>query len=210
MVGLLIVSIGSGQIISRTGRYRPFPIIGTGLVTIGLFMLSLMGIGTSSALAALYMLVLGMGLGSVMQTLVLVVQNAVPYSELGVATSGATFFRSIGGSFGTAIFGAIFSNVLVGNLVRHGITGKVSGLSSSSITPAILDKLPVAVHRGLEAAYSQSIETVFVIAAPIAFIAFVAAWLIPQLELRRAVGTSQPEAAELVGAEAAGPSGQPS
>jgi EmrB/QacA subfamily drug resistance transporter len=210
MVGLLIVSIGSGQIISRTGRYRPFPIIGTGLVTIGLFLLSLMGIGTSSALAALYMLVLGMGLGSVMQTLVLVVQNAVPYSELGVATSGATFFRSIGGSFGTAIFGAIFSNVLVGNLVRHGITGKVSGLSSSSITPAILDKLPVAVHRGLEAAYSQSIETVFVIAAPIAFIAFVAAWLIPQLELRRAVGTSQPEAAELVGAEAAGPSGQPS
>jgi EmrB/QacA subfamily drug resistance transporter len=205
MVGLLIVSISSGQIISRTGHYRPFPIIGTGLVTVGLFLLSLMGIGTSSALAALYMLVLGMGLGSVMQTLVLVVQNSVPYSELGVATSGATFFRSIGGSFGTAIFGAIFSNVLVGNLVRHGITGKVAGLSSSSITPEILDKLPAAVHHGLEAAYAQSIESVFVIAAPIAFIAFAASWLIPQLELRRAVGTNQQESPELVAAEASGP-----
>ncbi len=119
MAGLLIVSIGSGQVISRTGRYRIFPIVGTALMTVGLLLLSRMGIGTSPVVSSLFMIVLGMGLGSVMQVLVLVVQNAVPYSELGVATSGATFFRSIGGSFGTAIFGAIFSNVLVGNLVRH-------------------------------------------------------------------------------------------
>ena len=128
-----------GSIISRTGRYRVFPIVGTGLMTIGLLLLSRMGIGTSSSLAALYMLVLGIGLGCVMQVLVLIVQNAVPYSELGVATSGATFFRSIGGSFGTAIFGAIFSNVLVGNLVRHLGTAKLpAGLSSASVTPGHL------------------------------------------------------------------------
>jgi EmrB/QacA subfamily drug resistance transporter len=211
MIGLLIVSIGSGQIISRTGRYRMFPILGTGFTTVGLLLLSRMGIGTSSALAALYMLILGMGLGSVMQTLVLVVQNAVPYSELGVATSGATFFRSIGGSFGTAVFGAIFSNVLVGNLIRHlGTSHLPAGLSSSSITPALLDKLPPVIHHGFEAAYAQSVQTVFIIAAPIALIAFIASWLIPQLELRRAIGTSQPEAAELVGADAAGSSGQTS
>jgi EmrB/QacA subfamily drug resistance transporter len=208
MVGLLIVSIGSGQIISRTGRYRPFPIIGTGFVTIGLLLLSRMGIGTSSVLAALYMLILGMGLGSVMQTLVLVVQNAVPYSELGVATSGATFFRSIGGSFGTAVFGAIFSNVLVGNLVKHlGTSHLPAGLSISGITPAVLNKLPPAVHHDISAAIAQSVQTVFIIAAPIALIAFASAWLIPQLELRRAIGSSQPEAAELVGADAAGASG---
>ena len=89
------------------------------------------------------MFVLGVGLGCVMQVLVLIAQNAVPYSELGVATSGATFFRSIGGCFGAAIFGAIFSNVLVGNLVSHLGNAKLpTGLSSSSITPAILDKLP--------------------------------------------------------------------
>ena len=191
MAGLLIVSIGSGQVISRTGRYRVFPIAGTALMTIGLLLLSRMGIGTSSVEAALFMLVLGMGLGSVMQVLVLVVQNAVPYSELGVATSGATFFRSIGGSFGTAIFGAIFSNVLVGNLVSHlGKARLPSGVSTSSVTPAVLDKLPPVVHHGLMAAYAQSIQTVFVIAAPIALLAFLASLLIPQVELRRGVGAA--------------------
>ena len=119
LAGLVVFSTASGLIISKTGRYRVFPIVGTGLMTIGLLLLSRIGAGTSSLVTALYMFVLGVGLGCVMQVLVLIVQNAVPYSELGVATSGATFFRSIGGSFGTAIFGAIFSNVLVGNLARH-------------------------------------------------------------------------------------------
>ena len=119
LAGLIICSTGSGIVISKTGRYRIFPIAGTALITIGLVLLAQVGIGTSLIVSALYMFVLGVGLGCVMQVLVLIVQNAVPYSELGVATSGQTFFRSIGGSFGTAIFGAIFSNVLIGNLVRH-------------------------------------------------------------------------------------------
>jgi hypothetical protein len=160
-------------------------------MTVGLLLLSQVGIGTSLVMVALYMFVLGVGLGCVMQVLVLIVQNAVPYSELGVATSSATFFRSIGGSFGVAIFGAIFSNVLVGNLVGHLGTAKLpSGLSSSSVTPAILDKLPQAVHHGIAAAYAESIQTVFVIAAPIAGIAFLVSWLIPQVELRQGVGAS--------------------
>jgi EmrB/QacA subfamily drug resistance transporter len=191
LVGLVLFSTASGVIISKTGRYRVFPIAGTALITVGLLLLSRMGIGTSLTVAALYMFVLGMGLGCVMQVLVLIAQNAVPYSELGVATSGATFFRSIGGSFGAAIFGAIFSNVLVGNLVRHLGTAKLpTGLSSSSVTPAILDRLPQAVHHGIAAAYAESIQTVFVIAAPIGLIAFLASWLIPQLELRQGVGAS--------------------
>src|SRR5580700_396990 len=119
MAGLLAVSIGSGQIISKTGKYRFFPIAGAAVMTVGLYLLSRMGVNSSTVLDSLYMLVLGMGLGGVMQVLVIIVQNAVPHSELGVATSGATSFRSIGGSFGTAIFGAIFANVLVGNLARH-------------------------------------------------------------------------------------------
>jgi EmrB/QacA subfamily drug resistance transporter len=189
MAGLLVVSIGSGQYISRTGRYRIFPIVGTAGVTLGLFLLSRMGVGTSTAAEALYMVVLGMGLGAVMQVLVLIVQNAVPYAELGVATSGATFFRSIGGSFGAAIFGAIFSNVLVGNLANHLHGAKLPpGLTVASVTPAILDKLPTAVHHGIVAANAQSIQTVFIIAAPIGLIAFFAAFLIPHVELRRGVG----------------------
>ncbi len=186
MAGLLTVSIGSGQLISRTGRYRYFPIAGTAVMTLGLYLLSLMGVGSSSVLDAAYMIVLGMGIGGVMQVLVIIVQNAVPHSELGVATSGATFFRSIGGSFGTAIFGAIFSNVLVGNLAKH-LHGAVipRGFSSAGVTPAVLDKLPAAVHQGIVAGYAESIQTVFIIAVPIAALAFIASWFIPAVELRR-------------------------
>ncbi|MGC9219887.1 MAG: MDR family MFS transporter [Solirubrobacteraceae bacterium] len=189
LLGMILLSTSAGIIISRTGRYRVFPIVGTALLTIGLLLVAQVGIGTSLLVSAAYMFVLGAGMGCVMQVLVLIVQNAVPYSELGVGTSGATFFRSIGGSFGTAIFGAIFSNVLVGNLARQlGHAKLPGGLSSASVTPAILDRLPFALHHGIAVAYSQSIQTVFTIAAPIGLIAVVAAWLIPHRELRRGVG----------------------
>src|ERR1700729_2158110 len=192
MAGLLIVSIGSGQVISRTGRYRVFPIAGTALITIGLFLLHLMSPSSPTYADALYMLVLGMALGAVMQVLLIIVQNGVPHSELGVATSGATFFRSIGGSFGTAIFGAIFANVLVGNLARHlhGIH-LPNGFSAADATPALLSHLPAAVHNGFIAGYAESIQAVFVVAVPIAALAFLASFLIPRLELRRGVRTQQ-------------------
>ena len=186
MAGLLVVSIGSGQIISKTGKYRFFPIAGTALMTLGMYLLSLMGVGSSTLQDAAYMLVLGMGIGGVMQVLVIIVQNGVPHSELGVATSGATFFRSIGGSFGTAIFGAIFSNVLIGNLAKHlhGVT-LPTGFSSADATPALLNHLPAAVHAGFVAGYAESIQTVFLVAVPIAALAFLASWLIPQVELKQ-------------------------
>jgi EmrB/QacA subfamily drug resistance transporter len=195
MAGLLIVSIGSGQLISRTGKYRFWPIAGSAMMTLGLYLLSLMGVHTSAVLDSLYMLVLGMGIGGVMQVLVIIVQNAVPHGELGVATSGATFFRSIGGSFGTAIFGAIFSNVLVGNLARH-LHGVhlPAGFSSADATPALLSHLPAAVHLGFVAGYAESIQTVFIVATPIAALAFLATWLIPQVELRKwSPGETVPE-----------------
>ncbi len=186
MAGLLVVSITSGQIISKTGKYRFFPIAGTALMTLGMYLLSLMGVDTSTLQDAAYMLVLGMGIGGVMQVLVIIVQNGVPHSELGVATSGATFFRSIGGSFGTAIFGAIFSNVLVSNLAKHlhGVS-LPHGFSAADATPALLSHLPAAVHAGFVAGYAESIQTVFLVAVPIAALAFLATWLIPQVELKR-------------------------
>jgi len=186
MAGLLAVSITAGQVISKTGKYRFFPIAGTAVMTLGLYLLSLMGVGSSTFQDAIYMLALGLGLGGVMQVLVIIVQNGVPHSELGVATSGATFFRSIGGSFGTAIFGAIFSNVLVGNLASH-LNGVAlpKGFSSADATPAALSHLPAIVRHGFVAGYAESIHTVFLVAVPIAALAFLATWLIPQVELRR-------------------------
>ena len=205
MAGLLIVSIGSGQIIAKTGRYRFFPIAGSAVMTLGLFLLSMMGVTTPTVLDALYMLVLGMGIGGVMQVLVIIVQNGVPHRELGVATSGATFFRSIGGSFGTAIFGAIFSNVLISNLAEHlhGI-GLPHGFSSADATPALLSHLPPAVHAGFVAGYAESIQTVFIVAVPIAALAFLATWLIPQVELKQwpEAGPAQPEPGSAPAADA--------
>ncbi|HTT89899.1 MAG TPA: MDR family MFS transporter [Acidimicrobiales bacterium] len=186
MAGLLVVSITSGQIISRTGKYRFFPIAGTAVTTLGLYLFSTMGPGTSAAVEALYMVVLGAGLGGVMQVLVIIVQNALPQSELGVATSGATFFRSIGGSFGTAIFGAIFANVLVGNLAAHlhGLS-LPPGFNTEDITPGLLAHLPEVVHHGLVIAYAETIQTVFEVSVPICALAFLASWLIPHVELKR-------------------------
>jgi EmrB/QacA subfamily drug resistance transporter len=204
MVGLLVMSISSGQVISRTGRYRVFPIAGTALMTLGLFLLHLMGVSTPTYLDALYMLVLGLGLGSVMQVLVIIVQNGVPHSEIGVATAGATFFRSIGGAFGTAIFGAIFSNLLVGNLASHlhGIS-LPKGFSSADVTPAMLDLLPSAVRHGFVNGYAETIQTVFLVAVPIAALAFLATWLIPQVELRKwSHAAAAAEAAPATGVEA--------
>jgi hypothetical protein len=112
-----------------------------------------------------------------------------------VATSGATFFRSIGGSFGTAIFGAIFSNVLVGNLAKH-LHGVhlPAGFSSADATPALLSHLPAAVHLGFVTGYAESIQTVFIVATPIAALAFLGTWLIPQVELRKwSPGETVPE-----------------
>jgi EmrB/QacA subfamily drug resistance transporter len=193
MAGMLVVSITSGQIISRTGRYRFFPIAGTALITIGLYLLHLMTPSSSTLTDALSMLILGMGLGGVMQVMVIIVQNGVPHSELGVATSGATFFRSIGGSFGTAIFGAIFANVLVGNLASHlhGVS-LPTGFSAADVTPAVLGRLPAAVHAGFVAGYAESIQTVFLVAVPIAALAFLASWLIPQVELRQWSSAASP------------------
>src|SRR5205085_5871976 len=116
IIGLLTTSILSGQLITRTGRYKAFPIVGTALMTVGLALLSRLDVGTSTLTSSLFLLVLGLGLGSTMQVLVLAVQNAVDYSVLGAATSAVTLARGIGGSLGTALFGTIFSTQLRSHL----------------------------------------------------------------------------------------------
>src|SRR4029078_5678233 len=116
IAGVLVTSIGSGQLISRLGRYRPFPIAGTALMTIAMFLLSGISVSMPVWQTAIYMLVLGFGLGMTMQVLVLAAQNSVPYEQLGVATSGSTLFRQVGVSIGVSIFGAVFANRLADNL----------------------------------------------------------------------------------------------
>jgi EmrB/QacA subfamily drug resistance transporter len=194
MAGLLITSMGSGILISRWGRYRIFPIVGTAIMTVGLYLLSRMGIHTSLGLSSLYMFILGVGIGGVMQVLVIAVQNVVPYEDLGVATSGATFFRSIGGSFGTAVFGAIFANQLTGNLTRYlsGIPLPPGFSGTAGASPAALAQLPPAVYNGYIHAFAASLHTVFLVAAPVGAVAFLLTWLLQEVPLRRTTAATNP------------------
>lgn len=186
MAGVLLTSIGTGQLISRWGRYKVFPIIGTALMTLGLFLLSRLHADTSTLLTSVYMFVLGAGIGGAMQVLVIAVQNAVAYSDLGAATSGATFFRSIGGSFGTAIFGAIFANVLPGNLTSalHGVHLPPGVNLTSGASPAVLAQLPAPVHAAFVDGYAESIRTVFLWAVPVGALAFALTWTLKEVPLR--------------------------
>jgi EmrB/QacA subfamily drug resistance transporter len=192
MAGLLAASIGSGQLITRTGRYKLFPIVGTAVAAVGLLLLSRLEPDTGSLEAGAYMLVLGVGLGFVMQVLILAVQNAVPYSELGVATSSATLFRSIGGSLGTAILGAIFANRLADELAAQLPTGTraASQLASGRIDPAQLRNLPPALHESYVRSFTDSISTVFVIGAAVVAVAFLLAWMLEERPLRRTIEDS--------------------
>src|SRR6476469_2036624 len=151
MGGMLTSSIVSGQLISRTGRYKIFPVIGTGVMTLSLFLLSRLPVGASMARILATLLLLGLGMGLVMQVLVIAVQNAVDYRDLGVATSGNTLFRSVGGSVGTAVLGAVFAARLAGELARTAPAGGASrgggGMSLQSIA-----QLPAAAR----AAYGQA------------------------------------------------------
>jgi EmrB/QacA subfamily drug resistance transporter len=186
MGGLLLTSIGTGQLISKWGRYKIFPILGTATMTVGLYLLSLLRPTTNNFQASVSMFLLGVGIGGAMQVLVIAVQNAVDYRDLGAATSGATFFRSIGGSFGTAIFGAIFANSLGGNLTSalHGRSLPAGITASSGASPATLDALPRAVHAAYVSGYSASLRTVFLIAVPIGAVAFLLSWTLKELPLR--------------------------
>jgi EmrB/QacA subfamily drug resistance transporter len=198
MAGLLLTSMLSGVLISRWGRYKVFPIVGTALMTVGMYLLSHLGVATSTLVASAYMFVLGVGIGAVMQVLVIAVQNVVPYADLGVATSGATFFRSIGGSFGTAAFGAIFASQLTGNLARYlaGTPVPAGFNASAGASPAVLAKLPPAVHAGYIHAFAASLHTVFLIAVPIAAVAFALTWLLKEVPLRKAA--SVPDQAQVL------------
>jgi MFS family permease len=187
MGGLLFTSITSGRIISRIGRYKIFPIVGTAIFTLGLFLLSTLDERTNVVLLEVYIFVLGFGIGMVMQVLVIAVQNAVDYRDLGAATSGVTFFRSMGSSFGVAIFGAIFSNVLLAELQRTFGAAAGANLDQASSLSHAIAQLPPAVHVAYVHAYAAALHPVFFTAGCVGIAAFALAWLLPETALRTVV-----------------------
>ena len=185
--GLLITSITSGQLIARTGRYRIYPIIGTAVMSFALFLLSRLDEHTSTAYLSLSLFALGFALGLILQVLVIAVQNSADFEDLGAATSGVTFFRSIGGSFGVSVFGAVFSNRLASELAAALRGVRVpSGFSvaSAQASPALLKRLPAALRADILHAYSLALHPVFLYAIPVGLAAFVLSWFLPEVTLR--------------------------
>lgn len=181
MGGIIGSSVIGGRLTTRTGRYKIFPVIGSALATVAFVLLSTMGVGTVLATASIYMFVLGVGVGLIMPILVLAVQNSVDFSDMGVATSSANFFRSLGGSFGTALLGAVFTGQLAtrlaGLIPDDGGGQLISG-------PAAIAALPDGVRSLVIEAFASSISTVFLVAVPFTAVALVISLMMPELPLR--------------------------
>lgn len=186
MVGLFGASIITGQLVSKGRKYRPFPILGTAVMTIGLGLLGSVSDSSSLLLMGVYMFILGAGIGLVMQILVTAVQNAVQHEDVGAATAGANFFRSIGGSFGTAVFGALFANELPHQLAAgfKGTNVPVGSFSISQLTPASLQKLPPALFHIVIHSLASTIQSIYLWAIPVGALAFLLSLTLPEVKLR--------------------------
>ena len=180
--GVFGSSIVAGQVISRTGRWRRFPIVGCGTATVGMYLLSTLDTHSSRFQSGFSMAIVGLGIGMVMQVLVLATQNEAPIEDLGVATSTVSFSRAVGGSVGVALFGALFGSRLTELL------GKAAKLD---VTPAMIRQLPQAQRVVTAEAFSDAITHVFLFAVPLLLIAFVLAWFLRETPLRTSSGQAR-------------------
>jgi EmrB/QacA subfamily drug resistance transporter len=185
MGGLVVASIVAGQVISRTGRYRHFPILGMALTTVGMYLLSTLDTGSSRLESSSYMVLLGAGIGMTIQVLVLAVQNEAPVEDLGVATSTVTFFRTVGGSVGVALFGALFSSRL-GDLL--------GGSNPDGLTPETIGQLPEAQRAQTAGAFADSITMVFRYAVPLLVVGFLLSLLLKNMPLRATSASAERDA----------------
>ncbi|HEY2766452.1 MAG TPA: MDR family MFS transporter [Pseudonocardiaceae bacterium] len=188
MIAAMVVSLGGGLLITKTGRYRPLPIIGSAVMATGLGLFATVGLDTSRTTMALYMVVLGAGLGFLMQTTTLIAQNSVSLRDLGAATGASTFLRNMGGSLGVSVLGAIYTSRLTDSLVAHGASGNLDG--SASLTPGALKTLPAAARHLFQQAVTHGIVGVFAWGAVLSGVGFVLAWFIRHVPLRGAAPTA--------------------
>ena len=185
VAGLLITSIGTGILVGRTGRYKIFPVTGFFIMAVGLYLLSRLAPGTGYWTTSGSMFVLGIGIGLGMQVLTIIVQNTARYQDLGVATSAVTFFRTLGSSFGTAVFGAIYSNGLTSRL-RAAVAASPQVNPKAITTPETLHRYPESAIRLIVAAYSDTLHVVFLWGVPVAGLAFVVSLFLKEVPLREA------------------------
>ena len=197
MLGVTVTSIVAGQVTTRTGRYRIFPILGGAIMGLGMFLLTHLAIGTTRLESALFYVVLGLGMGFLMQMVSLIAQNSVQQKDMGVASSARMFFQQIGGSLGVAAFGAIFARRLIESLNSH--SGVHINASGGQLDPATVNSLPAPIRHDVFFAIAHAIQGVFDWAVPAAVLVFVLAWFIKEVPLRGRV--APPEAGETTSAQ---------
>jgi EmrB/QacA subfamily drug resistance transporter len=202
MVGSMLTSVLAGTLTTKTGKYRIFPIVGGILMTAGMFLLSRIGVDTSRLTTGIYYVVLGLGMGCLMQMLSLIAQNSVELKDMGVATSGRMLFQGIGGSLGVAAFGAIFAHKLTASMSSISAGHKLP-ISGASLDPSQVTKLQGPVKEAVFAGIAQAVHAVFLWAIPATVLVFLLALLIKEVPLRgRATPGAEapaPEAEALIG-----------
>jgi EmrB/QacA subfamily drug resistance transporter len=184
--GLLVTVISSGRLITRTGRYRAYPIAGTAVAALGMYLLSRLSLHTSHIVSSIYMVVLGLGIGLFMQVMVLIVQNSAAREDLGAATSSVNLARQIGSSVGVALIGALFIHRLTSKLAAH-LPAAAAGHATAqvtSLTPQSLSHLPAALREVIKVAFAQSLPPIYLYLVPLIGVAFVLALVLPQRQLR--------------------------
>jgi len=198
MLGSTVTALISGQVTTKTGRYKVLPIVGAAMMTFGLYLLTGIGLHTSLVTMGFYFAVIGLGMGFLMQITTLVAQNSVAPQEMGVASSSRTFFQQIGGSLGVAAFGAVFARRLVESLTAH-LPGAHVSVKGAQINPATVNHLPALVRADFFVAITHAVTGVFWLVVPAAAIVFGLAWLIKEVPLRgRAPVAEEPVTPELV------------
>jgi|HubBroStandDraft_6_1064221.scaffolds.fasta_scaffold66821_3 EmrB/QacA subfamily drug resistance transporter len=184
MLGVTVTSIVAGQVTTRTGRYKIFPILGGAIMGAGMYLLTGLGISTTKTTSAIYYVVLGLGMGFLMQMVSLIAQNSVQQKDMGVASSARMFFQQIGGSLGVAAFGAVFARRLTESLAAAAGSGVHISASGGQLDPATVDSLPARVKHDVFFAIAHAIQGVFIWALPAAVLIFALAWFIKEVPLR--------------------------
>ena len=192
MLGVTVTSIVAGQVTTKTGRYKVFPILGGAIMAVGMFLLSGLDTGTTRLESALYYVVLGLGMGFLMQMVSLIAQNSVQQKDMGVASSARMFFQQIGGSLGVAAFGALFARQLTASLGAATGPGVHISASGGQLNPATVNSLPALVRHDVFAAIADAIQHVFIWALPAAVLIFALAWFIKEVPLRGRTPADQP------------------
>jgi EmrB/QacA subfamily drug resistance transporter len=196
IVGIFSTSVTSGQLISRTGRYRIYPIIGAVVLVASLLLLSTLSVDTPFWQVALYEFLFGAGLGFTMQTITTAVQNAVEFRDLGAATSSVTFFRQMGGSIGAAVFGAVLSSrlahYLTEALAQAGIRSGAGGMNVNPNNVQAIQQLAEPVKSVVLGAFSHALDNVFLVGVPFIVVAFVVALFLREVPLRTGPGPGEP------------------